>query len=72
MVLGLLAPLLLTDRPETASWLPDDGRRWLADTLRQEARTTTPLPAGKEFISGLEDPRFLIYASLNFGLICGV
>lgn len=72
VVLGLLAPLLLTDRPETASWLPDDERCWLADTLRQEARTMSPLPAGREFLSGLKDTRFLVYASLNFGLICGV
>ena len=72
IVLGLLAPFLLTDRPEAASWLPSDERRWLADTLRQEAATMSPLRADTAFLAGLKDPRFLVYASLNFGLICGV
>ncbi len=72
VALGLLAPLLLTDRPETAGWLPDDERRWLAGTLRDEARDRSSGPADGGFVAGMKDRRFMVYAALNFGLICGV
>ena len=36
MVLGILALVVLTDRPETASWLSPDERGWLADMMAAE------------------------------------
>ncbi|WP_428377026.1 MFS transporter [Lichenicoccus sp.] len=71
VVLGLLAPFLLTDRPEAAAWLPDDERRWLAGRLRDEAGSRTAA-ADNGFMAGIKDRRFMVYAALNFGLICGV
>ncbi len=72
VALGLLAPLLLTDRPESAAWLPDDERRWLAATLRDEACDRPSGASGGSFVAGMKNPRFMVYAALNFGLICGV
>ena len=71
IVLGLLAPLLLTDRPSSAAWLPADERAWLTRTLERETRGAD---GDREpgFLAGLRDRRFLVYASLNFGLVCGV
>ncbi len=36
VVLGALALWLLPDRPESAAWLPDVERRWLAERLQTE------------------------------------
>ena len=36
VVLGVLALIVLTDRPEEAAWLPPDERQWLASTLAEE------------------------------------
>ncbi len=72
VILGLLAPLLLTDRPEAAAWLPDDERLWLAAMLHTEAQDRPLRAADSGFLAGMKDHRFLVYAALNFGLICGV
>ena len=70
IVLGLLAPLLLTDRPASAAWLPDDEREWLTTTLQAEAAAKGTSEGG--YLAGLKDSRFAVYAALNFGLVCGV
>ncbi len=36
ILLGLLVFLVLTDTPEQATWLPEDERRWLIETLEVE------------------------------------
>ena len=38
VVLGFLALRVLTDRPEQATWLPDDDREWLSRTMTRGAR----------------------------------
>ena len=39
VVLGLLSLRVLTDRPETAEWLQEDDRRWLAGVMAAERAT---------------------------------
>ena len=36
VVLGFLALHVLTDKPEQATWLPDEDRRWLSTTMGEE------------------------------------
>ena len=38
IVLGIIAPFYLTDRPKEARWLPDDERAWLTQELEREIR----------------------------------
>lgn len=41
-LMGLISIWYLTDRPQSAHWLPDDERQWLADELKaDEARKTS-------------------------------
>jgi ACS family tartrate transporter-like MFS transporter len=42
VMFGVLALRFLTDQPEQASWMPEDERRWLAETMAREraARAT--------------------------------
>jgi MFS family permease len=39
VALGILSLRVLTDRPETASWLREDDRRWLAGVMAAERAT---------------------------------
>src|SRR5215467_8976741 len=36
VLLGIIAPLYLTDRPQEATWLDPDERNWITSALRQE------------------------------------
>jgi MFS transporter, ACS family, tartrate transporter len=36
VILGVLAMVVLTDRPEQATWLPDADREWLSRTMAEE------------------------------------
>jgi MFS transporter, ACS family, tartrate transporter len=73
IILGILAPVLLTDRPDSAAWLPKNERKWLLDTLADEVRLKQGESARDgTFLSGLKDRRFLVYAALNFGMVCGI
>jgi MFS transporter, ACS family, tartrate transporter len=71
IVFGLLVPWLLTDRPEHASWLRPQQRRWLTQTMDAElaAKAST---ARHPFLAGLKDPRAWVYGMLNFGMVCGI
>ena len=75
IILGLFVPLLLTDRPASARWLPESERNWLLDTLEKEARTKRGL--GKEgrvpSLSGLKDGRFPGLCRTEFlGMVFGI
>lgn len=71
IILGALTPVLLTDRPSEARWLPDDQREWLTKTMDEElAHKQKGQP--HHFLAGLKDPRTIAYSALYFGLVCGI
>ena len=71
IILGILAPRLLTDRPAEATWLTAAQRDWLATTIERENAQVTA-SGGHRFIDGLKDRRVWAYAGLNFGMVCGI
>ena len=71
VLLGFLAPRLLTDRPRDATWLNADEREWLTNTMDKELANKSA--SGKhKFLDGLKDRRTLAYSALYFGLVCGI
>lgn len=71
IILGILTPILMTDRPSQAHWLADDEREWLTTTMDEElARHQKGHP--HHFLAGLKDPRTIAYSALYFGLVCGI
>ena len=71
IILGLLTPILMTDRPRDAKWLNADERNWL--TVTMDAELAAKSQSGKHnFMAGLKDKRTLVYSALYFGLVCGI
>jgi ACS family tartrate transporter-like MFS transporter len=71
IALGLLTPILMTDRPRDAKWLEADERNWLTATM--DAELGAKSQSGKHnFMAGLKDKRTLVYSALYFGLVCGI
>jgi len=71
VILGFLAPRMLTDRPEDAAWLREDERNWLSTTMAREL-VEKQKSGAHTFLDGLKDRRALVYAFLNFGMVCGI
>src|SRR6476619_5877490 len=61
IALGLLTPILMTDRPRDAKWLKADERNWLTATM--DAELAAKSQSGKHnFMAGLKDKRTLVYS----------
>ncbi|MET7287080.1 MFS transporter [Streptomyces sp. NPDC005573] len=72
VVLGCLAPRLLTDTPADARWLTGEERIWLTSSLEAERADKPARQRGGSFATGLKDRRSLVYGLLNFGMVCGI
>ena len=66
-VLGLAMLKVLSDRPETATWLSDDERKVVSDRIRGERREKEVRHLG----AALKDLRVLILAGVQFGFLVG-
>jgi ACS family tartrate transporter-like MFS transporter len=71
VLLGVLTPILMTDRPSHAKWLQTDEREWLTKTMDEEL-AHKQRGAPHHFLAGLKDPRTIAYSALYFGLVCGI
>ncbi|SDL25882.1 MFS transporter, ACS family, tartrate transporter [Arthrobacter sp. ov407] len=71
IILGILTPFLMTDRPSQAHWLADDEREWLTRTMDDELARHQK-GRSHHFLAGLKDPRTIAYSALYFGLVCGI
>lgn len=70
-LLGVVVLFYMTDRPEKASWLPEDQRAWLVAEMNEEhARKTTLAKHG--ILAGLADIRVLALALIYFGTSAGL
>ncbi len=70
IILGIITPFYLTNKPEDARWLDDEGRRWLVNALavekaaKQEQKHYTLLQA-------FADRDILILSGIYFAWVCG-
>ncbi len=71
LILGVVVFFYMTDRPELATWLQDDERTWLVNTMNEEnARKAGSAKHG--VLSGLANPRVLALATIYFGTSAGL
>jgi ACS family tartrate transporter-like MFS transporter len=71
IALGMLAGLLLTNRPAHATWLRPEERSWLVQTMDAEhaaKRSRSKHP----FLAGLKNRNAWIYGIIFMGLGCGL
>jgi MFS transporter, ACS family, tartrate transporter len=71
ILLGIITPFVMTDRPEHAKWLKPEEREWLSTTMAAELAHKQK-SGNHNFLAGLKDPRTIAYSALYFGLVCGI
>jgi MFS transporter, ACS family, tartrate transporter len=71
VILGFVTYFYMTDRPEKASWMPEDEKAWLVKTMDAEvaARAGAAHPSPWR---ALVDPRVLALAIVYFGTSAGL
>lgn len=71
LVLAVVVLVYLTDRPAIATWLADDERRWLADTLESE-RNLRESVHKISVVQSLLNPRVLALSMVYFGAVAAI
>jgi MFS transporter, ACS family, tartrate transporter len=71
LILGVMVPFYMTDRPEKAKWLRDDERNWLVTTMNAEAAKKAGT-ASHSVWRGLADPRVIALSLVYFGTSAGL
>ena len=71
ILLGFVVFFYLTDRPEQATWLADDEREWLVETMNAE-HAAKGAKAGHSIWQGLADLRVLALSLIYFGTSAGL
>jgi ACS family tartrate transporter-like MFS transporter len=68
VLLGIAVLFVLTSRPENATWLADDERGWLVDSLKREQQTARHQSIWKSMLDG----RVLVLSLIYFGTSAGL
>jgi MFS family permease len=70
IILGIITPLYLTNRPEDAGWLDDDEREWLVSALAGEQAAKQ---GRKKYtlVQAFADRDILILSAIYFVWVCG-
>jgi MFS transporter, ACS family, tartrate transporter len=71
LVLGVVVLFYMTDKPEHATWLKDDERKWLVDTMAAEQAGKAAV-ASHSVWRGLADLRVIALAVVYFGTSAGL
>ncbi len=70
VILGVITPFYLTDRPEDARWLDDEERAWLTGVLAAE-RSARLERKDYTLAQALRDRDVLLLSAIYFTWICG-
>ncbi|GGF04091.1 MFS transporter [Aliidongia dinghuensis] len=71
VILGVVVLFYMTDRPEKATWLADEERAWLVNTMNAE-RASKAATASHSVWRGLADGRVLALSLVYFGTSAGL
>ena len=69
IILAFVVLALMTDRPAKATWLAEDERRWLEETLEAERRSTVKAHGHFTLRQALTDTRVLTLAGIYFTIV---
>lgn len=72
LLLGVVVLFYLTDHPEKASWLADEERAWLSETMSAERAAKDRQGASHGILKGMTDLRVLALSLIYFGTSAGL
>lgn len=70
IVIGLALPFLIKNSPQEVGYLDAEEKAWLINST-QRSKSGSKISLA-EFLKGIKNPKYLLYAMLNFGMVCGI
>lgn len=70
IIIGLLIPFIIKNSPKEVNYLDIEEKAWLmSSTERSKSGSKITL---SDFFNGIKNRKYLLYAMLNFGMVCGI
>jgi len=70
VIIGLFIPFIINNSPKDVGYLDVEEKAWLMDnTTRSKSGSKVKL---SDFMQGIKNKKYLLYAMLNFGMVCGI
>lgn len=70
VIIGLFIPFLIKNSPKDVGYLDVEEKAWLMDnTTHSKSGSKVKL---SDFVQGIKNKKYLLYAMLNFGMVCGI
>lgn len=70
IVVGLLIPFILKNSPHEVNYLNVEEKAWLISNM-ERSRSGGKIKLA-DFIAGIKNKKYFLYALLNFGMVCGI
>ncbi|WP_424546368.1 MFS transporter, partial [Serratia marcescens] len=70
IVIGLLIPFLIKNSPKDVGYLNVEEKAWLMSNAGR-SKSGSKITLG-DFLKGIKNKKYLLYALLNFGMVCGI
>ncbi|HHQ6559460.1 TPA: MFS transporter [Serratia fonticola] len=70
VIIGLFIPFIINNSPKDVGYLDVEEKTWLMDnSTRSKSGSKVKL---SDFMQGIKNKKYLLYAMLNFGMVCGI
>lgn len=70
VIIGLFIPFIIKNSPKDVGYLDVEEKAWLmGNATRSKSGSKVKL---SDFVQGIKNKKYLLYAMLNFGMVCGI
>ncbi|HHQ6722763.1 TPA: MFS transporter [Serratia fonticola] len=70
VIIGLFIPFIIKNSPKDVGYLDVEEKAWLmGNATRSKSGSKVKL---SDFMQGIKNKKYLLYAMLNFGMVCGI
>lgn len=70
IIIGLLIPFIIKNSPKEVNYLDVEEKAWLIESTERN-RSGSKITLA-DFLNGMKNKKYLLYAMLNFGMVCGI
>ncbi len=70
LVIGLFLPFIIKNSPREVNYLNIEEKSWLIENT-ERTRSGSKITLA-DFMKGMKNKKYLLYAMLNFGMVCGI